>query len=135
MRYPVSTVSPLIRWLIALSWTLLVIILLLKPGDIEVVHEYSFADFFESFFTYTLSRWGMFEAFVHVILFIILTTTWFWVLNLYYVKRNVLIIVISIAVALGTATEILQYFVNRGSLFIDLLANYLGVLLFIIFKK
>ncbi|MDH5570473.1 MAG: VanZ family protein [Gammaproteobacteria bacterium] len=135
MRYRDSRIAVLIGWLAALSWTLLVVISLLKPGKENLATEYSMAAFFTSFFSYPLSGWDVIEAIYHILLFVILTAIWFWLCGFYFNDRKALLIALGIALALGTTTEISQYFVYRGSRLFDLLANYLGIALFVFYER
>jgi len=120
---------PAIFWLIAISWTLLVIIVLLKPGDGVMNHELSLSSFLASFFSLLISRRELSEAIGHVILFGVLTILWLRVLMMYFPRSRAIFLAICIAIVLALATEIGQYFVNRGSLLFDLLANILGVVI------
>jgi len=122
--------KPAVRWLMTLSWTILIIIILLKPGNKVGSYELSFNAFISSFFSFPLGdKWVVVEALVHVMLFGILTYLWHWSLITSYAKKNAVLLAISVAVLLGIGTEVGQYFVNRGSLLLDLLANILGVLI------
>ena len=122
--------NPAVRWLMTLSWTTLIIIILLKPGSKVENYELSFNAFISSFFSFPLSdKWVAIEAIVHVFLFGILTYLWHWSLIMSYAKKNAVLLAISVAVLLGIGTEVGQYFVSRGSLLLDLLANILGVVI------
>jgi len=116
-------------WLLAISWTILVIIVLLNPGKGALNHEFTLASFFTSFFSLSISRSDLSEAIAHVILFSVLTVLWQRVLIMYFVLPGALLLAIGIAVMLAIGTEIGQYFVSRGSLLLDLLANFLGIML------
>ena len=127
IKYLTRFNHPAIFWLIAISWTLLVIIVLLKPGDGVMNHELSLASFYASFFSLSITRKELSEAMGHVFLFGILTLLWQRVLIMYLSRPSVIFLTIGIAIVLALATEIGQYFVNRGSLLFDLMANILGI--------
>lgn len=111
----------------ALSWTIFIIIVLLNPGKAPMHYEFTLSSFFTSFFSLSMSRYELGEAFAHVILFGVLTLLWRRTLIMYFSHPDALILAISIAIMLAICTEVGQYFVNRGSLLLDLLANFLGI--------
>jgi len=127
MRYIISLNHPVISWLMALSWLVLTVVVLLKPGYVTVRYDLTLSNFLSSFFSYTITRVDISEAIGHVFLFSILTVLWQRLLTLYFIRARALLIVISAAVVLAIATEIAQYFINRGSLLLDLMANLLGI--------
>ena len=118
-----------IRWLAALAWTTLVVVLLLIPSEKRIAHEHSLSSFFRSLFSLSLERSDLPELVTHIFLFGILTGLWYWTFIVYRSKRKALHLSIVIAVLLGIATEAGQYFVARGTSLIDLLANFLGIAL------
>ncbi|MFK5948086.1 MAG: VanZ family protein [Methylococcales bacterium] len=124
-----SPAHPFIRWFCVLLWTISVISLLLKPGDNVPGHELAFSDFLTSFFFLEFNRYNFREAIVHVILFGVLTVLWQWALIRYMPRYWVLTLAFFICVVLGVGTEIGQYFVNRSSLLLDLIANLLGIVI------
>jgi len=119
---------PAIFWLMALGWTTLIMIVLLKPGNTAIYQNNDLSSFFTSFFSFSISRSDIKEAVGHFILFAVLTMLWMQLLIMYFSRTRATLLAIGIAVALATGTEIGQYFINRGSLFIDLLANFSGIL-------
>ncbi len=120
---------PVTYWLLAISWTLLVIIVLLKPGSNTVNHDFELSSFFTSFFSLSFSRVELKEALGHVILFCVMTILWKRALITHFVRPKPLIIAICIAIVLALGTETGQFFVNRGVLLLDLLANFLGIVI------
>lgn len=118
---------PAFTWLMALIWSVLIIIILLKPGSGVTTHELTLSAFFTSFFSLSITRKDLSEAIAHVFLFVVLTALWQRVLTMYLSRPGVILSSIGIAFILATVTEIGQYFVNRGSLFFDLIANLLGI--------
>jgi VanZ family protein len=118
-----------VSWLLVLAWTLLVVTALLKPGDTTIYHKLSLSSFLSTFFNFSLEQYKFGEAAVHVVLFGILTALWLWVLNHYFMRGRAILAATGIAVMIAISTEIGQYFVNRGALFLDLVANFIGMLL------
>lgn len=122
-------VQQAIFWFMALSWTMLIIVVLLKPGSNTINQEHELSSFSTSFFSLSISRRDIKEALGHVILFAVLTILWMRVLIMHLARSQVTLLAISIAVVLAIGTEIGQHFVNRGSLLFDLLANFAGILI------
>lgn len=122
---------PVARFAYALSWTTLVVVALLKPGN-DSKHEMSFNDFVTSFFSLSIGRWDLIEAVYHVVMFAILAALWFWALVTRLPRNRALLVSAGIAVALGAVTEIGQYFVHRSSMIFDVMADYLGVALCVV---
>ena len=127
MKSWAGSVMPMLRWFIVLNCTVFTVAILLLPGKRNEFYDPSFASFFASFFTFSLGLWGIVEAIFHVFLFATLTIVWQWAIVIYCNRRKSLLLAVLIAIALAIGTEIAQYFVNRGSLLIDLLANFLGI--------
>jgi VanZ family protein len=119
-------------WFVALSWTLLVFIALLYPGNNLIQHKYLLSTFLATFFNLSLKHYDFIEAMGHVILFGVLTVFWVRVLGQYFQKTKVILLTIGIIAAVGIITEIGQYFVNRDSEFLDLMANFIGALLIMV---
>jgi len=113
----------------ALSWTVLIIIVLLKPGNSVINQDIELSSFLTSFFSLSISRSDIKEAVGHVILFAVLTMLWMRLLVMYLSRSRATVLAISLALVLATGTEIGQYFINRGSLLLDLLANFSGILI------
>lgn len=129
MKLEVNLVTPTFRWFIVSSCTIFILTILLLPGKSDENYDSSFSSFFDSFFTLSLGLWGIIEAVFHVFLFATLTILWQWTIAMYCNRGKSLLFAVMIAMVLGIGTEIFQYFVNRGSLMIDLLANFLGIAL------
>jgi len=127
MKLKVNSVKPTLRWFIVSSCTIFILTILLLPGKKNGLYDPAFSSFVDSFFTLSLGRWGIFEAIFHVFLFATLTIVWQWAIVMYCNRRRSLLFAVLIAIVLAISTEIAQYFVNRGSLLIDLLANFLGI--------
>ena len=100
---------------------------MLLPGNRNEFYDPSFSSFSDSFFTLSIGVWGAIEAVFHVFLFAALTAVWQWTIVMYCNRGRSLLVAVCIAMVLAMSTEIGQYFVNRGSLLIDLLANFLGI--------
>ena len=113
----------------ALSWTILIIIVLLKPGSNTINQERELSSFSTSFFSLSISRRDIKEAVGHIFMFAILTISWMRLLIIYLAPSRVILLAVSISVVLAIGTEVGQYFVGRGSLMLDLLANFAGILI------
>ena len=124
--------NKLVSWFVALSWTLLVFIALLYPGHNLIQHKYLLSTFFATFFNLSLKHYNFSEALGHVILFGVLTVLWVRVLGQYFHKTQAILLTIGIIAAVGVITEIGQYFVNRDSEFLDLVANFIGAFLIMV---
>jgi len=127
MKLKVNSVKPALRWFIVSSCTIFILTILLLPGKRDELYDPAFSSFVDSFFTFSLGLWGIIEAVFHVFLFATLTIVWQWAIVMYCNRRRSLLFAVLIAIVLAISTEIAQYFVNRGSLLIDLLANFLGI--------
>lgn len=132
MRISIANITPVMRGVLAMAWTIFLMAMLLKPGEISRPDEFSFHSFISSFFSFKLTVWDMLEINFHIILFAVLTGLWLWVFTNRYGKKKALVIAIGIGFVLGLTTEVAQYFVGRSSRLFDLLANYLGIMLFCI---
>lgn len=122
-------VQQTIFWLMALSWTILIIIVLLKPGSNTINQERELSSFSTAFFSLSISRRDIKEAVGHIIMFAVLTILWMRLLIIYLAPSRVTLLAVGLAVVLAIGTEIGQYFVDRGSLMLDLLANFAGILI------
>jgi len=127
-------INPVISWILVISWTILTIVLLLKPGNDAMNYAFTFSSFFQFFFFSQISLKDLSEAMGHVILFGVLTILWQRALIM-SAFSNAFVLTIIIVIILAICTEIGQYFVNRSSLFLDLLANFLGIMLSILWIK
>lgn len=106
-----------VRWLAAISWTVLVVALMLMPGQDTA------ADDLSHFFGGT----DITDAAGHVFLFGVLVLLWLLALVTVLLRSRALRLAVAIGLALGLVTELLQVFVpHRGVAFIDLFANALG---------
>lgn len=119
--------KPKFRWFLVAVWTSLVLVALLTPGRHARAGDLSFSNFLATFFSFEMSGHDKIEATVHSFFFAVLSAIWYWALVNYYSSRIALIRSITICVVLGVSTEITQYFIGRGSVLIDLLANLLGM--------
>lgn len=122
------------RLVYALTWTVLAVGALLKPAN-NISHEMSFNDFVTTFFSLSVNAWDLVEAVYHIVVFAVLMTLWYWMLVKRLPHDRALVISIGIATLLGTVTEIGQYFVHRSSLMFDVMADYLGVALCVVWLK
>ena len=82
-----------------------------------------------SFFRSDFTRTDILEALAHVGMFGGLTLLWGWTLAFHFPARYAAAMTVMIALLLGTATEFGQYFVARGALMLDLMANFTGIAL------
>lgn len=123
------------RWACAIIWFLLVLVALLTPVNHVEIEDLNFSHFLATFFSIDMSEHEKLEAIVHLFLFAVLATTLYWALVSNYSLRIALINSVAICVFLGTSTEIAQYFIGRGSMFIDLLANLFGIFLSVVMIK
>lgn len=106
-----------LRWLAAIGWTLLVVALMVMPGQDTA------ADDLSHFFGGT----EMTDAAGHVFLFGMLVLLWLLALGMHLPRTRALRLAVVFGLALGLVTELLQIFIpHRGVTFIDLLANTLG---------
>ena len=126
--------GPTARLVYALVWTTLIAVALLKPAN-NFKHEISLDSFVSSFFSLSIKTWDLVEAVYHVIVFAILTAIWFWALVTQFPRNRALVISIGIAMVLGIVTEIGQYFVHRSSLMLDAMANFLGIVICVVWLK
>lgn len=126
-----STTSTILTlyWIGTLVWTVFVLVVLLKPSPQLSNHDYSLETFLNTFFSFNFKFYDYFEAAGHVLLFIVLTAFWTITLSKHGTQSQSLRLAVVIALAVALSTEIGQFFVNRGSLWFDLLANFLGILL------
>ncbi len=122
------------RLMYALAWTLLVIVALLIPIK-NVEHEMSINDFVTTFFSLSIKTWDLVEAIYHIVMFAILTVLWLWALVMRLPRNRSLMISIGIAVVLGIVTEIGQYFVHRSSMMFDMMADFVGVALCVVWLR
>jgi len=129
MKYMKSFNHPFFSWLMALGWLMLAIIVLLKPGKVVLSHELTLSSFISTFFSFSMTRSDLSEALGHIFLFAILTVLWQRVFIIYFNRSSTLLLTISAVLAFAIGTEIGQYFVNRGSMLLDLIANFLGIIL------
>ncbi len=119
----------LVSWLITLGWTALLTYLLLRPGTAGAATESAFVT---AFFRSEFSRTDLVEAMAHVGMFGSLTLLWGWTLAFHYPARYAVLLTAAIAASLGVVTEFGQFFVARGALMLDLVANFTGIVLSII---
>ena len=118
-------------WIFAISWSVLLITLLLQPEADPVI------DLGLPKGQNTLARELAFSA-LHVVAFSTTTVIWFLAFSAGSSFRASLIRAVIIAVVLGCATEFLQsYTLDRHASLIDLIANLGGTLLaaFLIWRR
>lgn len=127
-RSSTSTIQT-VYWIGTLAWTVLVLVVLLKPGPQPSTHDYTLEIFLYTFFSFDFRFYDYFEAAGHVFLFIVLTALWNETISKLGTQSQALGLAILIALVLAIGTEVGQFFINRGSLLFDLLANFLGMLL------
>jgi hypothetical protein len=117
---------PLVAWLMTLLWVGLVLYLLLMPGTNMVVSDTS--DLF--------GGTNLTDALGHVVLFVVLAGLVYRVLAFYLSRPKALYATIGVILILGTCVELAQYLVpERGVAVLDLSANWLGVLIFVSYKR
>ncbi len=126
MRRAVTRRIFFISWLATLGWTVLLAYLLLKPGTAVMAADGTFMD---SFFRVDFSRTDVMEALAHVGMFGSLTLLWGWTLAFHFPARYAAALTVVIVALLGTVTEFGQFFVARGALMLDLVANFTGIAL------
>ena len=119
--------NAMLRWFGALSWTIMLVVVLLSPAKKTPAHELSLSVFLSTFFSWYSTRWDYIEASAHLVLFSILTAVWYLALSTKLLPRNALKFSIFISVFLAVVTELAQFFVHRGSLMLDLLVNVLAI--------
>jgi len=130
-----STAYPRHRWFLVSISTIFIVTILLIPGNNEILCDRSLTLFLNSFFTIPSSPWVIFELLVHVFMFAVLTSLWFWVAAVYYNQYKALILSVCIAISLSITTEIAQYFVSRGSQLLDVFANFIGIAVFVVILR
>ena len=109
--------SHALRWLAATGWTVLVVVLMLMPG------QDSAADDLSSFFGGT----DITDAIGHVFLFGVLVLLWLLALATALPRARALRWAVAIGLAVGLVSELLQVFIpHRGVTLLDLSANALG---------
>ena len=127
MKRQYTNIRLVVYWFVTLGWSGLVLALLLRPRARSLTQDRSFDTFINTFFSYDFRVYNYFEGSVHVLLFVILTALWNLVLSRYVAQPLALRLTIIIALLVAFGTEIGQFFVNRGSLLFDLMANILGI--------
>jgi VanZ family protein len=76
------------------------------------------------------------DAIGHVILFSVLTFAWYFAIRYRWNARTAFIIAVAVVGLLGTVAELSQHFVpHRGMTLLDLLANWSGVVVFMLMCK
>lgn len=109
--------SHALRWLAATGWTVLVVVLMLMPG------QDSAADDLSRFFGGT----DITDAAGHVFLFGVLVLLWLLALATALPRTRALQWAVAIGLAVGLVSELLQVFIpHRGVTLLDLSANALG---------
>jgi len=116
-----------VYWFGTIVWTVLVLIVLLKPSSRSSTHDYSIDTFLYTFLRFDFEVYDYIEAAGHVLLFIVLTALWNLTLSRQVTQSQAFRLTISFALVIAFGTEIGQFFVYRGSMLFDLLANILGV--------
>ena len=112
--------QPFIIWSATLGWTVLLLFLMLSPGEDTAAEEVS------GFFGGT----ELSDAVGHVNLFGVLTALWQRALALHIGKHRALTAAVAIGLGLGVATELAQLFIpDRGAGLADMLANWIGAAL------
>jgi len=112
-----------VRWLIAPILTALLVVLLVQPGDQPIINT----GIQEG--PPSLER-NLFFISGHIVLFTLLVMLWRWTLAPRFIPASALLLATLIALVIGASTEFAQAFVpGRGSTWIDLLANGIGIVL------
>jgi VanZ family protein len=111
----------LLRWTLAPTTTILLVILLVQPDQQPIINTGIPPG------PPTLTR-DLFFITGHILWFTLLVALWRWTLTMRFHPSSALLLAILIAFVLGTSTEFAQRFVpGRGSTLVDLLANYAGI--------
>ncbi len=106
-----NNIARRIRWLYALTWTTLILLLLLTPGVLTL----------QTFLGDLTDKAG------HAGMFGVLTVLWFWLLLCYRSWQRALLLAFGLALVIGGGTEFAQRFVpGRESIIWDFVANGLG---------
>lgn len=76
------------------------------------------------------------DAVGHVVLFSLLTFAWYFALRYRWNGRTAFLVAVTVVGLMGTVAELSQHFVpHRGMALLDLLANWSGVMLFMLTCK
>lgn len=111
------------RWLAAITWSVLLCILLLQPEADPVINLGLPTG------PQTLAREAFFTA-LHIVAFALTCTLWYWTWRGHLAFGASLALGIAFAIALGAATEFLQSFApDRYPSLIDFIANLFGAIL------
>lgn len=114
------------RFIGVLPVTILVLYLMVAPDTSPGISDLS----------YLFGGTEITDAVGHVVLFCTLTFVWYHALRYRWNRRTAFLAAIAVAGVLGTITEFLQGIVpHRGMAFLDLLANWSGVILFMLMYK
>ncbi len=121
-----SRLNGVLSWSAVLIWIVIVLILMLSPGEDSIVEDSSGA----------FGGTDITDAIGHVILF----TIWAFLLNNALLPHFPVLRAFQLTLILiftsGTVLEFAQYFVpHRGVALLDLSANWLGGLLFIVHQN
>ena len=112
-----------LRWIITLSWTVFISIILVQPEQQPVIQTGIPPG------PNTLER-EIFFTTLHLIAFGTTCIVWFWALFGHFNLARSLVLAIVIAIIVGSVTEYLQiYAPDRHPSFIDFFANWTGALL------
>ena len=115
--------SGIVRWMMAMAWTLLICVLLLQPEADPIINLGLPSG------PQTLAREAIFGS-LHIIAFGITCGVWHWAWRAHFGLRASLALSVLIALALGVSTEALQSLSpDRYPSWLDLGANVVGVLL------
>ncbi|MCC7446176.1 MAG: VanZ family protein [Anaerolineae bacterium] len=107
-----NRIASRIRWLYALTWTVLLLLLLLTPGVL----------------TPQTLLGDLTDKAGHAAMFGVLTVVWFWLLLCYRTWQRALLIAFWLGLFAGGSTEFAQRFVpGRESIIWDFVANTFGV--------
>jgi len=127
MKRPLTITIHVVYWFATIGWTILVIAALLKPYSKAVTHDFSLDTFVNSFFSIDFEGYNYHEAAVHVFIFAVLAALWNVTLIRHFSQVQAFRLTIIITLVLAFGTELGQFFVQRSSLLLDLMANFVGI--------
>ena len=115
-----------VRWLISPLLTLVLVVLLLQPGEQSITDTGILQG------PPGLAR-DLFFIAGHIGWFGLLVVLWRWTLVTRFHTTSALVLAVLIALVVGTSTELAQTLIpNRGATLVDLLANYVGIVLAVV---
>ena len=114
--------SSLFRWMVTPLVTVLLVVLLLQPGEQSVTDTGIMAG------PPSLAR-DLFFITGHIVWFLLLVILWRWTLVTRFHPLSALLLSVLIAFILGTSTEFAQRLIpGRGATLVDWLSNVAGIL-------